>query len=61
MDVILEYIEKKNINDEDIMFLIQATSPLIEPTHIDDMYKKMTKRKFTICFNLRGMQKIFLD
>ncbi|ASJ20179.1 hypothetical protein BHAMNSH16_00320 [Brachyspira hampsonii] len=43
MDVILEYIEKKNINDEDIMFLIQATSPLIEPTHIDDMYKKMLK------------------
>ena len=45
MDVILEYINNSNISDEDNLFLIQATSPLLEPYHIDEMYEKMVKDK----------------
>lgn len=39
--VMLEYIEYVNLNPEDNIFLIQATSPLLKSKHIDEMYKKM--------------------
>lgn len=35
----LEYIEQSNLKDKDNFFLIQATSPMIEAQHINEMYK----------------------
>lgn len=39
--VMLEYIEKQNLKNEDMFFLIQATSPLLKATHIDRMYETL--------------------
>jgi N-acylneuraminate cytidylyltransferase len=39
--VMLEYINKSNLNLEDKFILIQATSPLLKSEHIDKMYKKL--------------------
>lgn len=39
--VMLEYIEKHNLNPDDYFFLVQATSPLLKPLHIELMFKKM--------------------
>lgn len=41
--VMLEYINKFNIKDEDLFFLVQATSPMIKSEHIDGMYKEFMK------------------
>ena len=38
--VMLEYIGKSDLNDNDLFFLIQATSPMLKPEHIDGMYKE---------------------
>lgn len=38
--VMLEYIEKANLDSKDKFFLIQATSPLLKSRHIDEMYEK---------------------
>ncbi len=38
--VILEYIEKSGLSQEDLFFLIQATSPMLSSEHIDRMYEK---------------------
>ena len=38
--VMLEYINKANFTDDDLFFLIQATSPLLKSEHIDGMYKE---------------------
>ena len=38
--VILEYIEKKQPDKDEYLFLIQATSPMLRAEHIDGMYKK---------------------
>jgi N-acylneuraminate cytidylyltransferase len=38
--VMLEYIEKAKLSDNDIFFLIQATSPLLQPVFIDGMYSE---------------------
>ena len=38
--VMLEYINKSNLNDKDLFFLIQATSPMLKSEHIDGMYKE---------------------
>lgn len=38
--VMLEFISKSNLNPDDNIFLIQATSPLLEPDMIDDMFQK---------------------
>ena len=38
--VMLEYINAKNLDKEDLFFLIQATSPLLKSKHIDNMYQK---------------------
>ena len=39
--VMLEYITKTNLSASDNFFLIQATSPLLKPEHIDKMFEKM--------------------
>lgn len=36
--VIIEYIKKSGLNPDDNFFLIQATSPLLKPEYIDEMY-----------------------
>lgn len=38
--VMLEYITKSDLKDEDKFFLIQATSPLLKSEQIDEMYAK---------------------
>ena len=43
--VMLEYIEAENPDDEDRMFLIQATSPMLTSKHIDNLYKKYLDEK----------------
>lgn len=37
--VMLEYINKSTLKDSDLLFLIQATSPMLMSEHIDNMYK----------------------
>jgi len=39
--VMLEYIEKSNLNPEDYFILIQATSPLLKSKYIDEMIEKL--------------------
>ena len=39
--VMVEYIKKSNLQYKDKFILIQATSPLLKPEHIDGMYKKL--------------------
>ena len=41
--VILEYINKSDCNQNDCIFLIQATSPLLQANDIDNMYVTMIK------------------
>ena len=36
--VMLEYITKSDLKEDDLFFLIQATSPLLKAEHIDGMY-----------------------
>ena len=43
--VMLEYIKAKNLDKEDLFFLIQATSPLLKSKHIDNMYQKFRDDK----------------
>ncbi len=38
--VMLEYIQKSELNKNDNFFLIQATSPLLKSKHIDGMWEK---------------------
>lgn len=39
--VMVEYIKKSNLNNDDKFILIQATSPLLQAEHIDGMYNKL--------------------
>ena len=39
--VMLEYIEKSNLNPKDNFILIQATSPLLKSNYIDEMFEKL--------------------
>ena len=41
--VMLEYINKSDCNQNDCIFLIQATSPLLQANDIDNMYATMIK------------------
>ncbi len=41
--VMLEYINKSELKDKDLFFLIQATSPMLKPEHIDGMYNEFVK------------------
>lgn len=43
--VMLEYINKSYLANEDIFFLIQATSPLLTAKHIEAMYKQLLQEK----------------
>lgn len=43
--VMLEYLGKADLKDDDAFFLIQATSPLLKHEHIEFMYKKMLFEK----------------
>lgn len=43
--VMIEYINKFNLKDEDYFFLIQATSPLLKSRHIEQMFDKLKKDK----------------
>ena len=38
--VMLEYINKTDLKDNDLFFLIQATSPMLKSEHIDGMYNE---------------------
>lgn len=40
-DVVLEYLNKVPYDDDDLFFLLQATSPLTETPHITGLYEKM--------------------
>lgn len=44
--VMLEYINKNYLQDDDYFFLIQATSPFLESSHIDEMFKEMIDGSF---------------
>ncbi len=39
--VMLEYIEKSDLKNDDKFFLIQATSPMLKSSDIDGMYEKL--------------------
>ena len=41
--VMLEYLEKTEFKNDDLFFLIQATSPMLKSEHIDNMYKNFIK------------------
>ena len=41
--VMLEYINQSCLKNEDLFFLIQATSPLLNPEHIDGMYNAFSQ------------------
>lgn len=41
--VMLEYIEASNMADNDLFFLIQATSPMLKSEHIENLYEKLKK------------------
>ncbi len=43
--VMLEYIAKSKLAPDDNFFLIQATSPLLQSNHIDEMFAKMQADK----------------
>ena len=49
--VMVEYIKKSNLNDNDNFFLIQATSPLLKSEHINGMYAKYTEENFDSMFS----------
>ena len=38
--VMLEYIENSDLKENDLFFLIQATSPMLKSKHIDEMYQQ---------------------
>lgn len=41
--VMLEYLAKAGLSNEDNFFLIQATSPMLKSEHIDGMYRKFSE------------------
>lgn len=41
--VMLEYLNQSDLQDTDLFFLIQATSPLLKSEHIDGMYEAYIK------------------
>ena len=42
---VLEYLNKVQYNDDDLFFLLQATSPLTETEHVTGIYEKMMADK----------------
>lgn len=49
--VMVEYIQKAGLDNNDNFFLIQATSPLLKSEHIDGMYVKYTEGKYDSIFS----------
>lgn len=49
--VMLEYIEQSDLKDDDLFFLIQATSPLLKSEHIDRMYKEFSENNADSMFS----------
>ena len=49
--VMLEYINQSTIVDNDLFFLIQATSPMLKAEHIDGMYEKFIQSDFDSMFS----------
>lgn len=49
--VMLEYLNNAGLNDSDLFFLIQATSPLLKSNHIDNMFKSFIRNKFDSMFS----------
>lgn len=49
--VMLEYIEKAQLNSDDKFFLIQATSPLLKSNHIDGMFEVLKNSKADSIFS----------
>jgi YrbI family 3-deoxy-D-manno-octulosonate 8-phosphate phosphatase len=43
--VMLEFIEKNNFNDDDLFFLVQATSPLTQTKDFDEALEKLKNNK----------------
>jgi len=41
--VMLEYINKSDLKDDDLFFLVQATSPMLKSEHIDGMYEEFSQ------------------
>lgn len=48
--VMLEYIEQAKLKNDDYFFLIQATSPMLESKHIDEMFEKFISEKTDSAF-----------
>ena len=48
--VMLEYIQKSNPEDNDLFFLIQATSPMLNSGHIDGMYNSFINSDYDSMF-----------
>ena len=49
--VMLEYINKSDLQPDDKFFLIQATSPMLKAEHIDGMYKYFQKSQADSIFS----------
>ena len=49
--VMLEYINQSTLKDDDLFFLIQATSPMLKSEHIDNMYNKFIQSSFDSMFS----------
>ena len=48
--VMIEYIQKSGLKNNDNFFLIQATSPLLKSEHIDGMYQKFLEDRVDSMF-----------
>ena len=48
--VMLEFIKKSKSNEDNLFFLIQATSPLLKSEHIDNMYQKFIETEVDSMF-----------
>lgn len=49
--VMLEFINKSSLNNNDLFFLIQATSPLLTSEHIDNMYNQFSRSNVDSMFS----------
>ena len=50
--VMLEYIKKSDLKPDDYFCLIQATSPLLETMHIENMFEKLLQTKADSIFSV---------
>jgi len=59
--VMLEFINKSSLNNNDNFFLIQATSPLLKAKHIDEMYQKLLFEKADSALSCVKCKRFFWD